>query len=160
VATSGDTGSAVASGFFDVPNVRVHILYPHGRITHLQEQQMTTYGGNIFPLEVKGSFDDCQRLVKTLLEDKNFARHTGRHFSTANSINIARLLPQMIYHAWGIVQLQHFYQWTHPILSVPSGNFGNLVSALYAHAAGFPVQHFIAATNINAVVPEYFATGK
>ncbi|MDX1901703.1 MAG: threonine synthase [Gammaproteobacteria bacterium] len=160
VATSGDTGSAVAAGFFNVPNVRVHVLYPQGRITHLQEQQMATYGGNIFPLEVQGSFDDCQYLVKTILQDKKFAQESGLHFSTANSINIARLLPQLIYHAWGILQLQYHYHLSNPILCVPSGNFGNLVAAIYAHAAGLPVQHFIAATNKNAIVPNYLATGQ
>jgi len=160
VATSGDTGSAVAHGFFGVPNINVYILYPAGRITPLQEQQMTTLGGNIFPFKVKGSFDDCQRLVKTALQDITLPQRTGRQFSTANSINIARLLPQMIYHSWGIVQLQKNFHTENPLLSIPSGNLGNLVAAVYAHARGMPAKHFIAATNINTAFGEFLTTGK
>jgi len=160
VATSGDTGSAVAAGFYQVPHVRVHVLYPSGRITHLQEQQMATYGENIFPIEVEGSFDDCQNLVKSILQDRPFAEKNNLFFSTANSINVARLLPQLIYHAWGVVQLHQQHSLNNPVMSVPSGNFGNLVSAIYAHARGIPMNHFIAATNVNMTFPEYLATGQ
>jgi len=162
VATSGDTGSAVAAGFYQVPNVRVYVLYPSGRVSHLQEQQMVTLGGNIFPLEVQGSFDDCQYLVKNILQDNLFLdtnKKNNNIFSTANSINVARLLPQMIYHAWSAIQLKQQFDLINPIMCVPSGNFGNLVSAVYAHARGVPMQHFIAAINGNLTFTEYLATG-
>lgn len=159
VATSGDTGSAVAHGFYAVPNVRVHVLYPAGRISFLQEQQMATLGGNIFPLRVKGSFDDCQRLVKTALSDTSLPNDCGLRLSTANSINVARLLPQMIYHASGVIELSEKIGDIPPLLCVPSGNLGNLVSAIYARARGLPIQHFISATNRNTVFPDYLDSG-
>jgi threonine synthase len=158
VATSGDTGSAIAHAFHRVANVEVYVLYPSKKISHLQEQQMTTLGDNIHALEVMGTFDDCQHLVKKALMDDGIREK--RALSTANSINIARLLPQIIYHSWGIVQFQRMNNMPLPNLSVPSGNFGNLTAAIYAHKMGVPMGHFIAATNINAIVPEYLATGK
>lgn len=156
VATSGDTGSAIAHAFHDLPNLDVFILYPSGKVSMLQEKQMTTLGGNIHALEIEGTFDDCQRLVKQALLDPDL--RNGRLLSTANSINISRLLPQMIYHSWGAIQLKQFGITEQPILSIPSGNFGNLVSALYAKSLGINIEHFIAATNINAIVPDYLKT--
>jgi len=157
VATSGDTGSAIAHAFHGVPRVNVFVLYPSGKISLLQEKQMTTLGDNIHALEVEGTFDDCQLLVKRALMDDEI--RSVRKLSTANSINIARLLPQIIYHSWGVAQLKLEGVSTPPILSVPSGNFGNLTAALYGYKMGIPVQHFIAATNINAIVPGYLKTG-
>ncbi len=157
VATSGDTGSAIANAFHLMPNIDVYVLYPSQKITFLQEQQMTTLGDNIHALEIKGTFDDCQFLVKTALMDQEIRKHGL--ITTANSINIARLLPQMIYHAFGICQLQKYHPHKAPILSVPSGNFGNLTSAIYANQVGFPIASFIAATNINDIVPQYLKTG-
>jgi len=159
VATSGDTGSAVAHAFHGVPGIRVYVLYPGGLITPLQERQMTTLGDNIVALKVQGSFDDCQRMVKTLLEDKNLSEESGNILSTANSINIARLLPQMIYHSFGIAQLKNNFGKENPLMSIPSGNLGNLVSAVYAHARGLPVKHFIAATNENTAFPDFLESG-
>lgn len=156
VATSGDTGSAIASAFHNMPNIEVYILYPANKISRLQEQQITTFGGNIHALEVDGTFDDCQRLVKTALADHSLK--SNKIITTANSINIARLLPQMIYHAWGLTQLRQHDIIEPPILSVPSGNLGNLTSALYTNLTGFPVQKFIAAVNINSVFAEYLHT--
>ncbi len=162
VATSGDTGSAVAHGFYGLPRLRVFVLYPKGRISLQQEQQITTLGGNIFPLEIEGSFDDCQRLVKEVLQAQLLSQKSQQPFlfSTANSINIARLLPQMLHHAWGVVQLKKKFFQENPILCVPSGNFGNLVSAIYAQKCGVPISHFIAATNSHTVFSNYLATGQ
>lgn len=154
VATSGDTGSAVAHGFYQVPNIRVVILYPHGRVSHVQEQQLTTLGDNISALSVQGSFDDCQRLVKQAFVDTDLKQHV--QLTSANSINIARLLPQMLYY-WLAYQQASENQ---PIIfSVPSGNFGNLTAGLMAKRMGLPVARFIAATNSNDVVPNYLQTG-
>lgn len=155
VATSGDTGSAVAHGFLGVPGIRVVILYPAGRVSVAQEKQFTTLGQNISALEIAGSFDDCQRLVKQALSDPDL---TGRIRPTsANSINIARLLPQMFYYFAGVAQLRE--RGTPVAVSVPSGNFGNLTAGLMAKRAGLPVAQFIAATNKNDVVPEYLRSG-
>lgn len=156
VATSGDTGSAIASAFHKMPNIDVYILYPSGKISRLQEQQITTFGDNIHALEVEGTFDDCQRLVKTALADDSLK--SNKIITTANSINIARLLPQMIYHAWGLTQLRQKDIDEPPILSVPSGNLGNLTSAVYTNLSGFAVHKFIAAVNINAVFSDYLHT--
>lgn len=156
VATSGDTGSAIANAFHNRKNINIYIFYPSGKITFLQEQQMTTLGGNVHAIEVKGTFDDCQKIVKTALMDVDLCRHLN--LTTANSINVARLMPQIIYHAWALQQLKYFTD-KYPVLSVPSGNFGNLVSAVYAKQLGFGIQHFIAATNANDIVPNYLATG-
>jgi threonine synthase len=158
VATSGDTGSAIAHAFHHMENIEVFILYPSGKISFLQEQQMTTLGGNVKALEIDGTFDDCQRLVKAALLDRDL--HKQRTITTANSINIARLLPQVIYQAWATCQFRQLGHTDDPYLCVPCGNFGNLTSAVYAKSMGFPIKKFIAATNINSIVPHYLATGQ
>lgn len=159
VATSGDTGSAVAHGFFGVPHITVYVLYPSGRISHLQEQQMTTLGGNIHAVEVEGTFDDCQQLVKRALIDKEIL--ATRPMSTANSINIGRLLPQIVYYVWGYSQWKRLRStgFEPPVAVVPSGNFGNLTAAAYAKWMGVPLKSLVAATNANDVVPKYLHTG-
>ncbi|MEO8168666.1 MAG: threonine synthase, partial [bacterium] len=154
VATSGDTGSAVANGFFNVPHIKVLIFYPAGKITSLQQQQMTTLGGNITAVEVEGTFDDCQRLVKSALAD-----HSFNNLTTANSINLGRLLPQITYYAWALAQLRK-EQNEQPFIVVPSGNFGNLTAAVYAKWMGTPIRSFVAATNANDGVLEYLHSGK
>jgi threonine synthase len=157
VATSGDTGSAVAHGFYNVPNIKVYILYPSTKISKLQEQQMTTLGGNIHAIEVQGTFDDCQRLVKQSLNDTDInRRHT---LTTANSINLGRLIPQIAYYLWGVSQLQRLGFSNAPLVVVPSGNFGNITAAVYAKWMGVPINKFIAATNSNNVFQEYINTG-
>jgi threonine synthase len=158
VATSGDTGSAVAHGFYKVKNISVYLLYPSGKISPLQEKQMTTLGNNIHAVEVNGTFDDCQRLVKQALADRDVVR---RHsLTTANSINVGRLLPQITYYVSGYAEWRALTgNTTVPVLVVPSGNFGNLTAALYAKKMGVPIGSCIAATNENDVVPEYFRTG-
>ncbi len=157
VATSGDTGSAVAGGFFKVPNIGVFILYPSGKVSPLQEKQLTTYGHNITAIEVKGSFDDCQKLAKQVLLDASLSKIMV--FSSANSINFGRLLPQSFYYFWATGQLRRQGINQPPIFVVPSGNFGNLTSGLIAKKMGLPVYKFIAATNINDSVPKYLRTG-
>jgi len=155
VATSGDTGSAVANGFLGVEGIKVHILYPKGLVSYLQEKQFTTLGQNITALEVEGSFDDCQRLVKQAFVDKEV--NAKLTLTSANSINLARLLPQGFYY------FNAFRQLPDPdrklVIAVPSGNFGNLTAGLIAKKMGLPVSQFLAATNINDVVPEYLKTG-
>lgn len=156
VATSGDTGSAVAAGFYNVPNIKVYILYPSGKVSDLQEKQLTTFGGNITAIEVKGTFDDCQRLAKQVLGDKEL---NGKgEFSSANSINFGRLLPQMFYYFFGYGQLEKSGK-KDIIFCVPSGNFGNLTAGLMCKKIGLPIARFIAATNVNDVIPEYLHTG-
>ena len=155
VATSGDTGSAVASGFFGVENINVVILYPSGKVSESQEKQLTTWGGNITALEVSGTFDDCQRLVKEAFLDEQL-RHSF-DLTSANSINIARLVPQSFYYFRAVAQLD---QGTSPCcFVVPSGNFGNLTAGIFAKRMGLPVEKFIAATNSNDVVPAYLLNG-
>ena len=155
VATSGDTGSAVANGFFGVDGIQVVILYPSGRVSPIQEQQLTTYGCNITALEVQGSFDDCQLMVKDAFLDESVIKR--RPLSSANSINIARLLPQTVYYAWAWKQANT----NQPIVfSVPSGNFGNLTGGILAKRMGLPIERFIAATNANDVFPKYLETGE
>lgn len=158
VATSGDTGSAVANGFYNVPGIKVVLLYPSGKVSKIQEQQLTTLGGNINALEVEGVFDDCQALVKQAFEDDDL--RGSMKLTSANSINIARLLPQSFYYHYAWVQLQQNEPGAKPVICVPSGNFGNLSAGLIAKRMGLPVQHFIAATNANSVVPEYFESGQ
>jgi threonine synthase len=155
VATSGDTGGAVAHGFYNVPGVQVVILYPSGKVSDLQEKQLTTLGGNISALEINGTFDDCQRLVKTaFLDDELQAR---RPLTSANSINVARWLPQMFYY---FMAYREAKQWKKEIvISVPSGNFGNICAGMMAASMGLPIHHFIAATNVNDTVPRYFTNG-
>jgi threonine synthase len=156
VATSGDTGSAVAQAFLGVPGIRVIILYPAGRVSAAQEKQLTTLGQNITALEVSGSFDDCQRLAKQALVDPDV---TGRiTLTSANSINIARLIPQSFYYFAAVAQLGATD--APPVFSVPSGNFGNLTGGLLAKRIGLNVGQFIAATNTNDVVPEFLRSGK
>lgn len=160
VATSGDTGSAVADAFLDTqpnPPIRVAILFPRGRVSLVQEKQMTTLGHNVTAFEVEGTFDDCQRLVKLALADPSLREETP--LTSANSINIARLLPQLFYYAHAIRQLAQRTPGP-PIISVPSGNLGNLTGALLAHMLGFRAAHFIAACNHNATFPEFLAHGK
>ena len=152
VATSGDTGSAVANGFYNVKGVDVCILYPKGKVSPLQEKQMTTLGGNITALEIDGVFDDCQRLVKEAFVDAELSRLMN--LSSANSINIARLLPQSFYYAFAYNELKNAGV-TDLVFSVPSGNFGNLTGGLLAKKMGMPVKHFLAATNRNDVVPRF-----
>ena len=154
VATSGDTGSAVAHAFLDLPNVQTVVLYPAGKVSALQERQFTTLGGNVRALEVDGTFDDCQRLVKEAFADDELQARL--RLTSANSINIGRLLPQIFYyfHAWA--QLPKGLP---PVFSVPSGNFGNLTGGLIAKRLGLPTRGFVAATNLNDTVPEYLQTG-
>lgn len=156
VATSGDTGGAVAQGFFQTPGIRVTILYPTGKVSDIQEKQLTTLGGNVTALEVDGTFDDCQRLVKQAFLDPELRRQFN--LASANSINISRLVPQMFYYFAAYAQLK---KWGKPLVfSVPSGNFGNLSAGLMAWRMGLPVKQFIAATNLNHVVPDYLASGQ
>lgn len=161
VATSGDTGSAVASGFFNIKNIQVVLLYPSKKVSKIQEQQLTTMGGNITTLEVKGTFDDCQKLVKQAFTDnelKNKFQKNNNFLSSANSINIARLITQSFYYFYAYSQLPKNTK--PPIICVPSGNFGNLTAGLIAKKMGLPVNKFIAATNINDIFPKYLKTGK
>ncbi len=155
VATSGDTGSAVAHGFYNVPGTRVVVLYPSGKVSELQEKQFTTLGGNIIALEVDGSFDDCQRLVKQAFTDAALRKQTV--LTSANSINIARLLPQMFYYFLAAAQRPSGIPL---VFSVPSGNFGNLTAGVLAQRMGLPVERFLAATNRNDTVPAYLRTGR
>lgn len=155
VATSGDTGSAVAAGFYNVPGIHVYILFPKGKVSPLQQKQLTTWGGNITAIEVEGTFDDCQRLAKQALAAKEL--NETCLLTSANSINIARLIPQSFYYFYAYAQLQQ--QGKPVVFSVPSGNFGNLTGGLLAAAMGLPVHHFVAATNANDVVPHYLRTG-
>ncbi|MFO7890062.1 MAG: threonine synthase [bacterium] len=155
VATSGDTGSAVAHGFFKIPGINVFVLYPSEKISEIQEKQIATLGENITCMEIKGSFDDCQTLVKQVLWDTDFTEEYD--ITTANSINIARLLPQIFYYFRLYSQLKKEPQYL--TVSVPSGNFGNLTAGLMAKRMGLPVYKFIASTNVNDVVPKYLKTG-
>jgi threonine synthase len=156
VATSGDTGGAVANGFYNVPGIDVVILYPSGKVSSVQEKQLTTLGNNVHALEVAGNFDDCQQMVKAAFLDE--ALNKKVFLTSANSINVARWLPQQFYYFFA------YKQWHEkdnpPVISVPSGNFGNICAGLLANASGLPVKHFIAACNANDVVPEYFNTKK
>ncbi len=156
VATSGDTGSAVAHGFLGVPGIRVVILYPSKRISEAQEKQFTTLGENITALEVAGTFDDCQRLVKQAFSDVELNKRA--FLTSANSINIGRLLPQMFYHVAAYRQLP--VASVPLIVSVPSGNFGNLTAGIFAKRIGLPVTRFVASTNANDVVREYLRSGE
>lgn len=158
VATSGDTGSAVANGFLDVPGVRVFVLYPSGKVSPLQEAQFTTLGANITALEIDGTFDDCQRLVKTAFTDAEL--NESMYLTSANSINVARFLPQMFYYFYAYAELVR--RGINPdeiVVAVPSGNFGNLCSALIGKRMGLPIKRFIAANNANDVFLRYLTTG-
>jgi len=155
VATSGDTGSAVANAFYEQDGIQVVILYPSGKVSGLQEKQLTTMGGNITALEVDGNFDDCQRLVKQAFADRELNRDIN--LTSANSINFARLFPQSFFYFNAVAQLEPSDK--NIVFSVPSGNFGNLTSGLIAKKMGLPVHRFIAATNSNRVVPDYLTGG-
>ena len=153
VATSGDTGGAVANGFLNAKGVQVVILYPKGKVSEIQEKQLTTLGNNITALEVDGVFDDCQEMVKSAFLDKNISRN----LTSANSINVARWLPQMFYFFFAYKQVSKQYK--DIIFSVPSGNFGNICAGLLAQKLGLPIKHFVASTNINDTVPQYLING-
>ncbi len=155
VATSGDTGGAVAQGFYKVPGISVTILYPSGKVSDIQEKQLTTLGHNVTALEIDGTFDDCQKLVKEAFLDSELTEKFN--LASANSINIARLIPQSFYFFSAYAQLKHLGK---PLVfSVPSGNFGNLSAGLLAYRMGLPVEHFIASTNLNNSVPRYLTNG-
>jgi len=154
VATSGDTGGAVADGFLGVKGVDVVILYPSGKVSDIQEKQLTTLGNNITALEVDGVFDDCQEMVKTAFLDTEI----NKTLTSANSINIARWLPQMFYFFFAYKQL--YKQHKELVFSVPSGNFGNICAGIMAQKLGLPIQHFVASTNVNDTVPNYLKDGK
>ncbi|MBT8219693.1 MAG: threonine synthase [Bacteroidia bacterium] len=155
VATSGDTGGAVAAGFLNTPGINVHILYPSGKVSFLQEKQLTTLGGNIHAFEVDGTFDDCQSIVKQAFLDTELNKNY--RLSSANSINIARLIPQSFYYFEAYKQVMH--RSLPVVFSVPSGNFGNLTAGILAKRMGLPVEKYIAATNINKVIPDFLETG-
>ena len=154
VATSGDTGGAVANGFLGVEGVKVVILYPSGKVSDIQERQLTTLGQNITALEVDGTFDDCQAMVKNSFLDKDLLAHMK--LTSANSINVARWLPQLFYFLFAYKQAKS--KGKEIIFSVPSGNFGNICAGLVAQRLGMPVKHFIAATNVNDTVPRFMST--
>jgi threonine synthase len=154
VATSGDTGGAVASGFLGVNNVEVVILYPSGKVSDIQERQLTTLGQNIIALEVDGVFDDCQDMVKNAFLDSDL---THKNLTSANSINVARWLPQMFYFFFAYKELKKINKPL--IVSVPSGNFGNICAGILAKKMGLPIKHFVASTNENDTVPRFMSTG-
>ncbi|WP_282056263.1 threonine synthase [Maribacter luteus] len=156
VATSGDTGGAVANGFLGVDGVKVVILYPSGKVSDIQERQLTTLRQNITALEVDGTFDDCQKMVKTAFLDDALLQKM--QLTSANSINVARWLPQLFYFLFTYKQLKS--KGKELVFSVPSGNFGNICAGMVAQRLGMPVKHFIAATNVNDTVPEFMETGE
>ncbi|WP_396637355.1 threonine synthase [Maribacter sp. R77961] len=156
VATSGDTGGAVANGFLGVKGVNVVILYPSGKVSDIQERQLTTLGENITALEVAGTFDDCQKMVKTAFLDEELLENM--QLTSANSINVARWLPQLFYFLFAYKQAKS--KGKDIVFSVPSGNFGNICAGIVAQKLGMPVKHFVAATNVNDTVPEFMKTGK
>ena len=157
VATSGDTGSAVANGFLGVDGIHVYVLYPKGKVSPIQESQFTTLGRNITALEVDGVFDDCQALVKQAFMDEELNRQM--RLTSANSINVARFLPQAFYYFYAYAQLKRQGRADNVVVCVPSGNFGNLCAGLFAHRMGLPVKRFIAANNANDVFYQYLKTG-
>ena len=157
VATSGDTGSAVANGFLGVPGIKVCVLYPKGKVSEIQEKQFTTLGQNITALEVDGVFDDCQRLVKEAFMDEEL---NSKYFLTsANSINVARFLPQSFYYFYAYAQFKKQNPGKQPVICVPSGNFGNICSGLFGYKMGLPAKRFIAANNRNDIFYNYLQTG-
>ncbi|MEE8294179.1 MAG: threonine synthase [Sphingomonadales bacterium] len=156
-ATSGDTGAAVAHAFYGLENIRVVVLYPKGKISRYQEKLFTTLGGNIETVAVEGNFDDCQALVKQAFEDPSVTQNLN--LNSANSINVSRLIAQVCYYFEAFSQLSPRHR-NQVVLSVPSGNFGNLTAALFAKAMGLPIKRFIAATNANDTVPRYLQTGR
>lgn len=157
VATSGDTGSAVANGFLGVPGIHVYVLYPKGKVSPIQECQFTTLGQNITALEIDGTFDDCQALVKAAFMDEALNAHMK--LTSANSINVARFLPQSFYYFNAWAQLARQGKADELVVCVPSGNFGNITAGLFAHRMGLPIKRFVAANNRNDVFLEYLQTG-
>ena len=157
VATSGDTGSAVANGFLGVEGIQVHVLYPKGLVSPIQECQFTTLGQNITALEVDGTFDDCQALVKSAFMDKEL--NAKLKLTSANSINVARFLPQSFYYFYAYAQLKKLGKSEEMVVSVPSGNFGNITAGLFAKRMGLPIKRFIAANNLNDIFLQYLNTG-
>ena len=158
VATSGDTGSAVANGFLGVDGIHVYVLYPKGKVSKIQESQFTTLGQNITAIEVDGVFDDCQALVKQAFMDDELNRHM--RLTSANSINVARFLPQTFYYFHAYAQLKRMGNDKSYVICVPSGNFGNITAAIFAREMGLPVKRFIAANNANDIVCKYLQTGE
>ena len=158
VATSGDTGSAVANGFLGVEGIHVYVLYPKGKVSAIQECQFTTLGQNITALEVDGVFDDCQRLVKSAFMDADLNAHM--RLTSANSINVARFLPQAFYYFYAYAQMKRQGKADELVICVPSGNFGNLCAGLFAHRMGLPIKRFIAANNRNDIFYQYLKTGE
>ena len=158
VATSGDTGSAVANGFLGVDGIHVYVLYPKGKVSPIQECQFTTLGQNITAVEVDGVFDDCQALVKNAFMDEELNRHMK--LTSANSINVARFLPQAFYYFYAYAQMKKLGKADEMVVCVPSGNFGNICSALFGKRMGLPVKRFIAANNANDIFFKYLQTGK
>ena len=158
VATSGDTGSAVANGFLGVEGIHVYVLYPKGKVSPIQECQFTTLGKNITAIEVDGVFDDCQALVKSAFMDEELNAHMK--LTSANSINVARFLPQAFYYFNAYARMKALGKANNFVMCVPSGNFGNICSALFGHAMGLPVKRFIAANNANDIVYKYLQSGK
>ncbi len=156
-ATSGDTGGAVANGFHNVPGIDVVILYPFKKVSPYQEYQMISLGGNVYAIPVEGSFDDCQRLVKSAFNDIELRKKI--FMTSANSINIGRLLPQMVYYFQAVAHLRKNGIFDSPVMSIPSGNFGNITAAILANKMGLPVKRFIAATNANDIIPRFLVTG-
>ncbi len=157
VATSGDTGSAVANGFLGVDGIKVYVLYPKGKVSLTQEKQFTTLGQNITALEVDGTFDDCQALVKNAFMDKELNEHMT--LTSANSINVARFLPQAFYYFYAYAQLKRIGKADNVVMCVPSGNFGNITAGLFAQRMGLPIKRFIAANNRNDIFLKYLQTG-
>ena len=158
VATSGDTGSAVANGFLGVEGIHVYVLYPKGKVSEIQEKQFTTLGQNITALEVDGTFDDCQALVKNAFMDADLNAHMK--LTSANSINVARFLPQAFYYFYAYAQLKKEGKANQMVVCVPSGNFGNITAGLFGKRMGLPVKRFIAANNRNDIFYQYLQTGK
>lgn len=157
VATSGDTGSAVANGFLGVEGIHVYVLYPKGKVSQIQESQFTTLGQNITAIEVDSVFDDCQTLVKNAFMDEELTRHM--RLTSANSINVARFLPQAFYYFHAYAQLKRLGRADEMVVCVPSGNFGNITAALFGHRMGLPIKRFVAANNANDIVYNYLQTG-
>ena len=157
VATSGDTGSAVANGFLGVEGIHVFVLYPKGKVSPIQECQFTTLGQNITALEIDGVFDDCQALVKSAFMDAEL--NSAMNLTSANSINVARFLPQAFYYFWGYAQMKRLGLADELVICTPSGNFGNICAGLFAKRMGLPVKRFIAANNANSVFYDYLRTG-
>ena len=157
VATSGDTGSAVANGFLGVEGIHVYVLYPKGKVSEIQEKQFTTLGQNITAIEVDGTFDDCQALVKAAFMDKELNEHL--QLTSANSINVARFLPQAFYYFYAYAQLKKAGKADNAVICVPSGNFGNITAGLFGKYMGLPVKRFIAVNNRNDIFYQYLQTG-